>query len=356
MLKTEKEIPKYLFRWNMRAAGQAYDEGLDQTEKSQSQRIFEARLKSHIKYFFNQDLIFDFRPAVDFQTGRKQALDGADRPGNGFTLKHAALEWQALESLQLSGGALNQEEIHSSLVADDIAFPGARLALFTHPGDWTLGAVGESTIPSNSHLQTNTSSVESMPVKNVAQARITWSPKPYIYSKNRIGYFSYQNLPSDVAQASSLIGNTTERLTEEDYTFVYQYAGVEATTSWKFPLARTVDMQIKGAYAQNSEAPSGKNVGYLAGLGFIWRLNSRHGLQVNGEHFRVEPDLAPAYFSNSDNFRTNRLGYTQEVKWHLRKQNFSVGFVHTEAQTIYIDAAQSRAQFYKIYLETDYGT
>ncbi len=341
-------------KWQFKSAGKSLSQGTDTSIQISNEQLFETKLNLESQYWLSNELFFDLEPSIKFQSGRMQALDGANNPSNSIGLKQAAVQWLPSNYFWLSTGALNQAELHSSLVADELPFPGARVTLKKSLNTWDFKWVAESSIPSSNSLQTGTTQVEAVPLKNVAQLQINWQPKTYLFSKNRISYFSYQNLPSEVAEASSLLGNTATRLNNEQWGFSYNYQGTEASTAWQLPLIGKFDLLLEAAAAQNQSAPSSLNTGYSASTGLRYMMNSRHDLTLAGRYFRVEPDTAPAFYSNFGNFRTNRVGYTTSVEWHLKKQKFTVGAHYSEAQVIFTDPAQSRIRGFEIRLETDY--
>ncbi len=341
-------------KWQFKATGSSLSEGTTASSQISNQQLFESKLNLESKYWLSDEISFDLEPSIKFQTGRQQALDGANAPSNSLALRQAAIQWLPASYFWFSAGALNQANLHSFLVADELPFPGARITLKNSFNNWDLRWVAESSIPSSNSLQTGTTQVETVPLKNAAQMQMNWQPKNYLFSKNRIGYFSYQNLPSEVAEASSLIGNTTTRLNDSQWAFNYKYQGVEASTDWQLPVASKLDLLIGASAAQNQAAPSTLNTGYSASAGLRYLISSRHDLEVGGRYFRIEPDTAPAFYSNYQNFRTNRVGYTTMVKWHLKKQKFAVGASYSEAQVLFADPSQSRLRGFEIRLETDY--
>ena len=343
-------------KWQFKSAGRSMNQGTDAKTQISNEQVFESKLNLDSQYWLSDDLFFDIEPSVRFQSGRLQALDGANKPSNGISFKQAAMQWLPSNSFWFSAGALNQADLHTNLVADELPFPGARVTLKQSISSWDFQLVAESSIPSNNQLDTGTTQVESVPSKNAAQVQVNWQPKSYLFSKNRIGYYSYQNLPSEVAEASSLIGNTTTRLNTDQWAFKYKYQGLEAGSDWQLPLTGKIDLLLQGAAAKNQGAPAEMNTGYSMYSGLRYLMSSKHDVTFGGRYFRVEPDTAPAFYSNYGNSRTNRVGYTAEALWHLKKQKFSIGAVYGEAQTIFLDPSQSKVRSFEIRLETDYAS
>jgi hypothetical protein len=350
---TPTEDRKYELRWNLGLKADGLEEGASKEELNKSTKILQTKLGIYFDYWLNSSLFFDFQPVARFQSGRNQSLDGGAKTANSIGVYQAAVHWMPGNIFRLSAGSLNQESLHTSLISDDNSYPALRAKIRATPDNWELALVGEASVPTSNNLETNTNEVEATPTKSAAQVQVNWKPAREIFAKTRAGIFSYNNLPSEVAQASSLLGNSTIQVTEDESRFLYDYHGIEAGTDLQIPLWKSLDVLLMAEGAQNQGAPETKNKAYSFGGGVRLVLGSRHDLYFTGRRYSVESDVAPAFFSNRDNFRTNRNGYEAAAKWHLKKQKFAIGLAYSEAQPIYSNAVQSQIKAFQIKLETD---
>jgi hypothetical protein len=355
-LAAHAQTPSHVLQWNLQTVGESVEEGIDQETLDKSSQIFDTRLRAKIKYWFNENLHFDFQPVVKFQSGRNQSLDGSGSPDNSLFFNQAALRWVPSRQLVFSAGAINQGNLHTSLVSDEIPFPAIRAGGRISFGNSELALLGEVSVPTSNSLETNTNEIESSPSKDAVQIQFNWKPHAHQYIKNKIGYYAYKNLPSDIALASEPLGNTTREEATEHYVFEYGFQGIEIQSEWKIPLSGQFDFIGRIEAAENNLAPENHNKGLVYGAGLLWRLNSRHEIGLMGSQFRVESDVSPAFFANRDSFRNNRVGYEAETSWHLKKEKFKVTMAFKEADVILITGDQTKARLMQLKLETDYGS
>jgi hypothetical protein len=355
-LSTALEIkPENVVQWNLKFDGKSIEEGIDQEFLNKSAQIFDVRLRAKMKYWLTGTLSVDFRPVVKFQSGRSQSLDGAENPTDSFSLKQAALRWTPNSYFAMLAGSLNQGTLHTSVVADDIPFPAFRVGARMKPGNFEFGLFGEVSVPASNSLDTNTNEVEPNPIKEALQIQMNWKPNSLLFVKNKFGTYHYKNLPSEVANQSKLLGNTTTTITDDVAAFDFEFRGVEAKTELQIPISQ-FDLTLIAEGARNSGAPETKNTAYLGSIGLRWHASSRNSFFAQGWRFRVESDVAPAVFSSRDLFRTNRNGYEAQLGWHLKKEKFEIKMVYKEADVIEETPAQSRVRYYGLELETDYGS
>lgn len=348
------QTPKYVLQWSLESKGQSVEEGIDQETLSRSSQIFDTRLKARSKYYFTENLHFDFQPVVKFQSGRNQAIDGTNDPSNGFFLKQAAFRWAPTSQLMVSVGAMSQESLHTSLVADDIPFPALRGGGRINSGNWEFATIGELSVPSSNTLGTNTNEVEATPTKEAFQLQANWKSSSY-FSKNKIGYYKYKNLPSDIAAQSEPLGNSARETAADTYAFEYDFQGLEFQSETEIPLQGPFDLWLKIEGAKNAMAPETLNTGYVFGGGVIWHASSRHRFGLDIYRFRIESDVAPAVFSNRASFRTNRNGYEVQANWYLKKEKLKITTAYKEADVIFVTGTQEKAKLIEIRLETDYA-
>ncbi|HEY8269433.1 MAG TPA: hypothetical protein VIG33_00980 [Pseudobdellovibrionaceae bacterium] len=312
-------------------------------------------LDAKMKYWLHPELFANLDPNITFENGSFQSVDGERKNQSGLYLKEAGVHWLFMRGSTLSGGALNQATVHTDLLTGDQAFPALRgeLELF-NVGNLTTSLDLEQAIPTSNSLSTNTTSVESTPRFLSASLTLNYESTPYFW-KTRVGAFSYDNLPSAVAYQSGLRGNTIVSLTESESSFVYQYQGLEAMTSLRFPLMRGWDFTTSASYLQNDKAVSTLNRAYSLSAGSEFFFVGRKSVDINLTSFRIEPDAAVAYFNSGKYFNTNRIGYNVESFIKFNKYNFKIGLGYTEAEVIYLHPIQSREKLFMLMLETFYA-
>lgn len=305
-------------------------------------------------YYLNSSLFIDLQPSLRFAAGSYQSFEGADNEGNSFVLHQAAVHYRPSSFFNLSAGALNQHSLHTSLLMnEDLAFPGARFDSEGNLGNWSSGISAESAIPTSTSLSSNTNSLEATPNFNTLALHVNWMPSKMLYWKNSVDYFQFTNLPSAVAQQSMLLGNDVTQVSDADYAFNYQFAGIEAHSEVKFPVS-IFDLGFGGEYVENKEAPSSLNSAYKVYVFTGVPITSSMDLGFKASRFSIAPDAVVAYF-NSWDYEANRVGYSLEASLRFKKEKFAVSMKYSDAQVMYLNPNQSEAHILYIRLETFYA-
>jgi hypothetical protein len=329
--------------------------GVNSQDNQSSNKFVGFAIDAKMKYWLHPELFLNLDPNVRFENGSFHSLDGERQNESGLYLKEAGVHWLFMNGATLSAGALNQSTNHSELLIGNQAFPAVRAEteLFSL-GSLKTSLDVEQAIPTSSSLSTNTTGVEATP--RFLSASMAFNYEHYrSFWKTRFGAFSYDNLPTSVAYQSALRGNTVLSLTETESLFVYQYQGVEAMTSLRFPVMRGWDLTGSAAYLQNNKANSDLNRAYAISAGSEFFFVGRKSIDVIVTGFRVEPDAAVAYFNTGKYFNTNRVGYNVESFVNFNKYNFKIGLGYTEAEVIYLNPVQSREKSLMLMLETLYA-
>lgn len=328
--------------------------GTDRHDERSQAKLVDFRTDIKARYLLSHQLLLDVQPSLRLQSGQTQSVDGADKAENKIQLYQAAAHYAPLNSLQISAGALNQETMHTRLLIDRIAFPAARLTGKMKVDGFASSLALETAIPTSSSLSANTKELEPTPSLNSAILKMQISASPRQYAKASAGYFIYGNLPSAVAQASNLLGNTVHELSSADHKFAYHYEGYEAAAEVKYPVFFAVDLFAGAEYIQNTKTLSEYSRGTNLYVGTELYLKKDMQFVVEGSYFSVAPDAAVAFF-NAGGYETNRVGYAAETAFSFRKQGFKVGLKYIDSEVMFIDEAQTREKTLLIKLETFYA-
>lgn len=339
---------KFAAEWRLRFSGTDVHD-----EQSQS-KLVDIRTDVKATYTLSNSLYLDFQPTLRLQSGQTQSMDGADKPENKITLNQAAANYQPFQPLKFSAGALNQRYLHTGLLMDSIAFPAARSELSLKAGNLSTGLALESAIPTSTSLSTNTRELEATPSLNTATFKINWKNTQNLSWKMSAGYFAFNNLPSAVAQSARLLGNEVNKLSDAQYSFMYRYEGIEASTQLTFPVLASLDLTLGAEFLENQKAPTDLNKASLLSAKGEVPLNRNMNLIVGGGYFSIAPEAAVSFF-NAGTFETNRVGYFAESALSFKKERFSIGFKYSDAEVMFSSTLQSREKTMIIQLETFYA-
>jgi hypothetical protein len=346
-LKPETERSPFSGEWQVGISGAE-----SQDEQSQSKKV-DFRLAVKAKYELTSYLLLDVQPVIRLQSGQTQSVDGADSAENKILLNQAAVDLHS-ENFKLLAGALNQTALHSPLLVDNMAFPGARAQAMLNTSQTETGISVETAIPTSTSLSANTSELEPTPSLNTAALRFNWQSSKRAFWKTKAGYFAYSDLPSAVAQKSRLLGNEVISMSESDYSLKYEHSGLDAMTEISIPVLNRFTLLAGGSYLQNQKAPSDLNTATFFWGGAEIYFNRNFSWDLMGGHFSVAPESAVSYF-NATGFETNRVGYVIETIFKFQKERFNLSVKYMDAELMYESEYQSREKTLTIKLETAYA-
>lgn len=312
-------------------------------------------LNSKTKYSLNSDLVLNFEALLKFENGHFQSLDGQRKNESGLTLREAGAHAFTTSPLSFSAGALNTSTNHSALLMGGAAFPALRAQLKIFELHDTQSRLDlQQAIPTSSSLSSDSEDAQALPQFLSASLSLNHQSSAY-YWKNRLGVFRFDHLPRAVAKLSEARGNTVLPVTEQESTFAYEYAGMDAESSLRVPVMRGWDFLAGGAYLQNTKAPKNSNRAYSMTAGSEFYFVGQKSLEIALTGFRIESDAAVAAFNSAKYFFTNRQGYSFESYLNFRKSQFRVGFSYSEADLIYLNPFQNREKSLMLLLETFYA-
>lgn len=348
--KTPKAPPKSQeFTWNLRL------DGLNASSDERTAQLLRLGVNLTYERRLNEWLKLDLRPRLNFESGSSQSVYGQEKPETYVTVTHASADFRPIRYLVASAGALDQGELHSPIVAEFFAFPEFRIkGIFGNGESFALGPVASYAIPTSVQMSTETGEKE--PPASLVTGGLFLNLKfgKTFRSKNRLNYFSYQNIPQSVENESVLRGNTPspDRVSDLNYNLEYAYRGWEFYTTNTITFHPRFDGKIIGQYVKNTGAENGVNTGYSAGLGGEIRFTKDIALEALGHGFRIEPDASLARYASPTMFFTNRQGYTSQMNFIFRNGGFKIGALYTEAGLIYENEPQNKEKLILLRLET----
>lgn len=342
-------VKKFSAEWRLRMMG------ADSRDEQTQAKVVDVRSDVKAKYHLTSNLHLDLQPSLRLQSGQFQSVDGADKGENKISFNQAAAVYRPFHSLRMLGGALDQDYMHTSLLLDSMAFPAARVeALMSNAKMRTVLAL-ESAIPTSSALSTNTKELEATPSLNTASLKFHAQFLQDVTFKLAGGYFIYNNLPSNVAQKSGLLGNEVNKISDAQYLFTNKFEGVEAAAELKFPVFHFMDLSLSGQYLVNQKAPANVNSAFEYSVTSEIHLTKNTDLGLSASYFSVAPEAAVSYF-NARGYQTNRVGYQAKSFLAFKKEGFNVGLRYVDAEVMFASPVQSRTRVVFLQLETTYAS
>jgi hypothetical protein len=348
--ETLKSTTKDLTSSDFDGSWHLYLLGLDSKDEFNQATLTLMRLDLTTNYSLVDWLKLNVSPSIKSTSGHSQTEKDAGTNTDSLVMRNASADFLLSKSSVFSAGALNQAQMHSSLLMSDRAFPALRVSIQPESSKGLhFGLFAQSAVPTSASLSTNTKDFEATPSFQSAGAQLNYQSSSLLW-KNSLNGYEYRNLPTSVATESGLFGNTVYTTNSTDAAFVYNYRGIEASTELRVDWTPRLATVIAGTGIQNSAAPQGLNQGYLLTGAVDYMVSSKLTLTPMYKFFRVEPDATVAYYSDA-RFDANRVGYRLALQGSFSKR-FAIRVGGGERDAIYQNALQSRERFYELGLET----
>ena len=295
-----------------------------------------------------------FYGGVHFESDRTQDFFVDTGSGNRLDLEHALIQWTPKESILLQAGALNQKDAlnRRALLSKGSTFP-ALLQQFTFQYDnLEYGLTLEQAIPTSRTYSTK--AVESEPTPSLFFEDLFFKYNFNNDSKFKlnIGYFAFYDLPSSVAEDSSVHGNLVGRLGPNDSYFLYPFQGWSVRSSYIHNLVKDFAISLKYEFVNNIKAPS--NVAQANALTFkLCQCRELSETSYEVIFFEQEQQAAPSYYLDDLFGYSNRIGWGLGAKHKFKKSDFYIGIQWVESQIIEITPEQADQRTIQIYLGVD---
>ena len=295
-----------------------------------------------------------FYGGIHFESDRTQDFFVDTGAGNRLDLEQALVEWTPKENILIQAGALNQLfALHRrALVGKGSTFP-ALLQQFKFQYDkLEYGLTLEQAIPTSRTISTK--AVESEPTPSFFFEELFFK---YNFSndsnlKLNIGYFAFYDLPSSVAEDSSVHGNLVGRLGPNDSYFIYPFQGWSITSSYNHRFIKDYAFSVKYEFVNNIKAPS--NIAQANALSFkLCQCREFSETSYEALFFEQEQQAAPSYYLRDIFGYSNRFGWGLGAEHKFKKSGFYIGLEWVESQIIEITPEQADQRTIQIYLGVD---
>ena len=300
-----------------------------------------------------QNLRLSFNGGVYFESDRTQDFFVDSDSGNRLNLNHAMIEWTPNNNILLQAGALDQNStFERDLLLGSGTFPAALQTFDFNYKNLNYGLTLEQAIPTSRTYSTKAVESEPTPTLFFEELFLDYKISKYSNFKLNLGYFAFYDLPSQVAEDSSVHGNLVGRLGPNDSYFIYPFQGWSVTSSYNNRFMKEFGFSIKYEFVSNVKAPV--NVAQANALSFNldqYRAFSQTTYEVL--FFEQEQHAAPSYYLDDLFGYSNRFGWGLGAKHKFNKSDFYIGFEWVESQIIEITPEQADQRTIQIYLGVD---
>ena len=237
------------------------------------------------------------------------------KPRQDLVLKEASLNYNPIQQLALSAGAINQGKYNSPLLLTDTAFVAAEESLNFTYGDYSFGIFLSQSVPSNQFLTNRLNSVDEGAPSLLMEGVQVHLAGDVMYFKAQGMRFKFNNLSSNVANTSAQLGNETIGSSPVSTFFRYEFAGYNFNFDIGFSLVNDISINFRGQYLYNEKAPENKNTGTLAVAEF-----SFGNFSLNIDYFQNDSNSSPAFYNSPLYGHNDRTGLGGGLSWFFPKE------------------------------------
>ena len=342
--------PSKSLLWKGSLSGRSTDDSLASSKT--------VSLGASIKGFYKPSSLYwiDLEAKLNLETGSSSSLFTEEfRPRSGIDLRNAAISVQPLDSLVLSGGALEQSYFKSPLLVDGGTFPALRETLSLSNDSLIAELSAQQAIPTGSRLsQKSTVGKEATPSLLSESATLGFKKNKSYFLSSRVTHFAFKNLTRGIAQDSRFYGNTINGVASaSQFTFAYQ--GLELGVDGGVALADKLQLNLGTSFVNNNKAPSNRNKGRFIYAETELETDSIK-IAPRLEHYYNETDASPAYYSSAIYGHNNRKGLGTALRISFLKDSLDVTARWAKTKLIEPQTFQrNNFSYIEISLETPYA-
>jgi hypothetical protein len=169
-----------------------------------------------------------------------------------------------------------------------------------------------------------------------------------------VTHFTYNNLPSAIAQESIIYGNTVDEQGPNTSRFKYRFDGLFVHGGLDVDITPRFGWWVAGSAIQNAAAPEGYRNAQHIKSGFKIGLPGEVDVIPSFGTYFIEDDAVPGFYNSSGIGHTNRQGYAGAIETFFQRQKFKIRAEYNDADVINFNLNQSRQQSLMIGFETFY--
>ncbi len=250
---------------------------------------------------------------------------GDGDPGSGAVLYKASLTAEPTDWLEIRGGVLPINFSTKPSLFRTTGFLGSEQLI--KMGDAEKNGVGftirtSQTIPTAGGSEKAPGSERKTPLLFVNGAELDLESDSVEFGIGA-SYFSFNDLPRNLASSGALNGNTILGVGSEVAEFAYRFEGWQASSELEIDLTKSFEIEFGGSYLVNTKAPSGLNTGYSAKVGFEWEFKS-WTLEPEFQYLVNERDTLPASYVSSSWGKNNRRAFSSKIAIDLPEEKVSM--------------------------------
>lgn len=273
-------------------------------------------------------LSFDLDAGLRLENGSHKSLDITEFSPNQQVLLHQGLlNYSPFSFLQVRFGGINQGHLKAPLLIDEVVFVGAQEKLSLAVGEYEFFTSLQQLIPNNRNLSTRLGTIDEGTPQFLSYSLGAKLGGDLLSLELEGTIFSYKKLSPSVAHQSRFLGNSVRGVASDSAEFDYNYKGHHLHARLKWYYSDEGHLGLTGQYLFNSDAPDGRNQGWLGSVDF--GLNRYF---VEFKAFSLQSDASLAFYNAKVLGHNNRRG--ESVLLGMQTESGQLSLSGTRARLI----------------------
>ncbi|MBT7766543.1 MAG: hypothetical protein HN730_05260 [Bdellovibrionales bacterium] len=322
---------------SVKADASMYFNGVESDQEEA--RVLGVELNFQLKQKIDSELSMELDGGPFFESGSYNSTLSLDEyaPRSDIKVNQAQLVWKPFAVTDLRAGLLNQSWMESPLLLGRVAFPTAYQQLYLYRGNlnFQIYMIYTQSIPNNRNLSNRMGEIsEGTPSLMTESLGVKmWGEQ--LKFKMHLSHFNFSNLSHATASKSQFLGNSVFGLAG-NAEYLYSFKGYNLMSKLEHPLTSEWKAVWHGEYLYNSQAPNGRNSGYMGSLGL---QDKKFMLQLG--YYYNESDSSPAYYNDGKLGHNNMKGVLTALSFFQLKPNFDLHLKYFLRQKIKASSYQS---------------
>jgi hypothetical protein len=261
-----------------------------------------------------------------------------------FFLNELSMNYEPMENIKVSVGAINQNHLDSPFLVSNLSFPGIMGVAQVKTEALKFGYKGQRLIPTSTSFDTDRTEKEALPLFQTQGLFADYKVNNYFEVGGQVNYFSFSELPSVVAFESQIMGNDVTGIEIGDSTFTEEFSGYSQSYYAKGMFTKNIGAQLNISIVENENTLDGDNRSQFVETGMTFKFKS-FDLIPSYAQFYAEPNVSPAFYNTRMLGNNNREGVRYQLRTNFKTINLNViaSYINAKVlnQSIYQDDLDS---------------
>lgn len=325
------------------------------TSDGANESLIKVELLGQLKWQLIDSLFVHTKTLIIGRSGHTQSvLDRTDR-SSGFYVLEFYFNWKAFPNISVLHGIIEQGFLSAPLLITDKAFPSLM-------GEWSINSLSnfdlkvllQIAIANNFTEQAKRpSDIQRAPLFLTSSVFLDSDDFFNTYIKEKFTFFHYYNLPSDIAQRSSVYGNDITGL-GSSAVFKHSFLGFHNNLSFQKVLSDLWALSAGFEFIYNFLSPNTFNEGFRVYSSIYHNYRETMEVKLTGELFANQSDTSVAYYNSEIYGHNNRKGILAKLESHFFRSGLTLETSFVYSQPIVVEKSSiQEAYSFAVVLKTN---